>query len=153
MVLADENFASIVKAVEGGRVIYDNIRKYLIYLLSPTAGELLAMFAGVLLAGAPGLTSDKPGLFLPLLAVQLLSINLITDGPPALALGIEPKEPEAVRRPPRQHGRGDLAMGDWLLLLGIGLLAMIGTLGGLFNVFAHEPYQMRKTKCVPEPWP
>src|SRR5262249_41598195 len=88
MVLTDDNFASIVKAIEEGRGIYDNIQKYLIYLLSTNSGELLTMFAGVMLAGALGLVSADGGLFLPLLAAQLLWINLITDGPPALALGV-----------------------------------------------------------------
>ena len=97
MVLTDDNFASIVKAIEEGRGIYDNIRKYLIYLLSSNAGELLTMFAGVMFAGVLGLTSAEPGLFLPLLAAQLLWINLITDGPPALALGVDPEGP-------RRHG-------------------------------------------------
>ncbi|MEK7244824.1 MAG: HAD-IC family P-type ATPase, partial [Pseudomonadota bacterium] len=80
MVLTDDNFASIVKAVEEGRGIYDNIQKYLLYLLSTNSGELLTMFAGVMFAGALGLVPAEPGLFLPLLAAHLLWINLITDG-------------------------------------------------------------------------
>ena len=108
MVLTDDNFASIVKAIEEGRGIYDNIRKYLIYLLSSNAGELLTMFAGVMFAGVLGLTSAEPGLFLPLLAAQLLWINLITDGPPALALGIDPKDPDVMDRAPRSRGTGVL---------------------------------------------
>ena len=82
MVLTDDNFASIVKAIEEGRGVYDNIQKYLIYLLSTNSGELMTMFAGVMLAGWLGLVSVDIGLFLPLLAAQLLWINLITDGPP-----------------------------------------------------------------------
>ena len=108
MVLTDDNFASIVKAIEEGRGIYDNIRKYLVYLLSSNAGELLTMFAGVMFAGVLGLTSAEPGLFLPLLAAQLLWINLITDGPPALALGIDPKDPDVMQREPRSRGTGVL---------------------------------------------
>ena len=96
MVLTDDNFASIVKAIEEGRGIFDNIRKFLLYLLSSNAGELLTMFAGVMFAGLLGLTSVEAGLFLPLLAAQLLWINLVTDGPPALALGVD--------RGPRRHG-------------------------------------------------
>jgi Ca2+-transporting ATPase len=144
MVLTDDNFASIVKAIEEGRGIYDNIRKYLIYLLSSNAGELLTMFAGVMLAGVLGLASVESGLFLPLLAVQLLWINLITDGPPALALGIDPKDPDVMGREPRQRGKGVLTTEDWLRLAGIGLVMMVGTLlvldayypGGLFTLFA-----------------
>jgi P-type Ca2+ transporter type 2C len=144
MVLTDDNFASIVKAIEEGRGIYDNIRKYLIYLLSSNAGELLTMFAGVMFAGLLGLVSAEPGLFLPLLAAQLLWINLITDGPPALALGIDPKDPDVMERPPRGRGRGVLTAEDWWRLAAIGFVMMVGTIavldayypGGLFTLFA-----------------
>ena len=144
MVLTDDNFASIVKAIEEGRGIYDNIRKYLIYLLSSNAGELMTMFAGVMLAGLFGLASADAGLFLPLLAAQLLWINLITDGPPALALGIEPKDSDVMERYPRQRGTGVLTSDDWLRLAAIGAVMMVGTLavldayypGGLFSPFA-----------------
>ena len=145
MVLTDDNFASIVKAVEEGRGIFDNIRKYLIYLLSSNAGELLTMFAGVMLASLLGLISAEHGLFLPLLAAQLLWINLITDGPPALALGIEPKDSDVMERPPRAQGTGVIGTADWLRIGGVGLVMMIGTLavldayypGGLFTLFAR----------------
>jgi P-type Ca2+ transporter type 2C len=144
MVLTDDNFASIVKAIEEGRGIFDNIRKYLIYLLSSNAGELLTMFAGVMLAGMLGLTSVDAGLFLPLLAAQLLWINLVTDGPPALALGIDPREPDVMEREPRARGAGILTSDDWLRLGAIGSVMMVGTLavldayypGGLFTLFA-----------------
>jgi P-type Ca2+ transporter type 2C len=144
MVLTDDNFASIVKAIEEGRGIYDNIRKYLVYLLSSNAGELLTMFAGVTFAGVLGLVSAEPGLFLPLLAAQLLWINLITDGPPALALGIDPKDPDVMERPPRSRGTGVLTSEDWWRLGAVGLVMMTGTIavldayypGGLFTLFA-----------------
>ena len=144
MVLTDDNFASIVKAIEEGRGIYDNIQKYLLYLLSTNSGELLTMFAGVMLAGLLGLVPVEPGLFLPLLAAQLLWINLITDGPPALALGIDPKSRDVMKRPPRRHGAGILLKEDWIRLPCVGLLMMIGTVGvldayypgGLFTLFA-----------------
>jgi Ca2+-transporting ATPase len=144
MVLTDDNFASIVKAIEEGRGIYDNIRKYLIYLLSSNAGELLTMFAGVMLAGMLGLISADPGLFLPLLAAQLLWINLVTDGPPALALGIDPRDPDVMEREPRARGTGVLTSEDWIRLALIGAVMMVGTLfvldayypGGLITLFA-----------------
>jgi Ca2+-transporting ATPase len=144
MVLTDDNFASIVKAIEEGRGIFDNIRKYLIYLLSSNAGELLTMFAGVMLAGMLGLVSVEAGLFLPLLAAQLLWINLVTDGPPALALGVDPRDPNVMERKPRARGSGVLLTEDWLRLAGIGIVMMIGTLlvldayypGGMFTLFA-----------------
>ncbi|MFZ1884224.1 MAG: cation-translocating P-type ATPase [Rhodoplanes sp.] len=145
MVLTDDNFASIVRAVEEGRGVFDNIRKYLIYLLSSNSGELLTMFAGVMFAGLLGLVSAQQGLFLPLLAAQLLWINLITDGPPALALGIEPKEPDVMERPPRRQGAGMIGTADWLRIGGVGIVMMVGTLavldayypGGVFTLFAH----------------
>ena len=145
IVLTDDNFASIVDAIKEGRGIYDNIQKYLLYLLSTNAGELMTMFGGVMFAGVLGLVSAEPGLFLPVLAAQLLWINLITDGPPALALGVDPKDPDAMRRRPRKSGSGILLTEDWIRLACVGLLMMIGTLavldayypGGLFTLFAQ----------------
>ena len=144
MVLTDDNFASIVKAIEEGRGVYDNIQKYLIYLLSTNSGELMTMFAGVMLAGWLGLVSVDIGLFLPLLAAQLLWINLITDGPPALALGVDPKDPDVMKRMPRPRGSGVLLKEDWIRLACVGLLMMVGTIfvldayypGGLVTLFA-----------------
>ena len=104
MVLADDNFASIVAAVEEGRSIFSNIRKFLRYLLSSNIGEVMTMFFGVLLAGVIGLQDDGSGVVLPLLATQLLWINLVTDGAPALALGLDPADPEAMNKPPSSEG-------------------------------------------------
>ena len=87
MVLADDNFATIVAAMEEGRSIFSNIRKFLVFLLSSNIGEVLTMFFGVLLANFIGLKGDANGLALPLTATQILWINLVTDGAPALALG------------------------------------------------------------------
>ena len=139
MVLTDDNFASIVKAIEEGRGIYDNIRKYLIYLLSSNAGELLTMFAGVMFAGLLGLASAEAGLFLPLLAAQLLWINLITDGPPALALGIDPKDPDVMERPPRARGTGVLTAEDWWRLGIIGVVMMVGHDRGARRLLSRRP--------------
>lgn len=146
MVLTDDNFASIVKAIEEGRGIFDNIRKYLIYLLSSNAGELLTMFAGVMFAGLLGLASTSHGLFLPLLAAQLLWINLITDGPPALALGVDPKDADVMSRKPRRRGAGVIGTADWVRIAGVGAVMMVGTLavldayypGGMVTLFARE---------------
>jgi len=90
MVLTDDNYASIVSAVEEGRIIYSNIRKFVYYLLSCNMGEIMIIFLAML-AGLP----------LPLTAIQLLVLNLITDGAPALALGLERGEPDIMDRPPR----------------------------------------------------
>ena len=111
MVLADDNFASIVAAVEEGRAIFANIRKFLRYLLSSNIGEVMTMFFGVLLAGQIGLDVGGGAVVLPLLATQILWINLVTDGPPALALGVDPaddglmRSAAAPRRGARDHRR------------------------------------------------
>jgi Ca2+-transporting ATPase len=144
MVLTDDNFASIVKAIEEGRGVYDNIQKYLLYLLSTNSGELMTMFAGVMFAGWLGLVSVDVGLFLPLLAAQLLWINLVTDGPPALALGVDPKDRDVMKRAPRRHGSGILLNEDWFRLACVGGLMMVGTIfvldayypGGFVTLFA-----------------
>ena len=107
MVLADDNFATIVAAVEEGRAIFANIRKFLRYLLSSNIGEVMTMFFGVLLGTAhrPA-TPAADGLVLPLLATQILWINLVTDGPPALALGVDPADDGLMEQPPRPPGEG-----------------------------------------------
>jgi Ca2+-transporting ATPase len=93
MILADDNFASIVAAVEEGRSIFSNIRKFLRYLLASNIGEVLTMFFGVVLADRIGLKAERNAVVLPILATQLLWINLVTDGAPALALGVDPPDP------------------------------------------------------------
>src|SRR5262245_24871910 len=93
MILTDDNFASIVAAVEEGRAIFANIQKFLRYLLFSNIGEVLLMFGGVVLAGVIGLIPEPgQGIVVPLLATQILWINLLTDSGPALALGIEPSD-------------------------------------------------------------
>jgi P-type Ca2+ transporter type 2C len=95
MMLTDDNFASIVAAVEEGRAVFDNIKKYLMYLLSTNLGEIALM-----------LSTAVMGLPLPLSAVQILYVNLASDGLPALALAVDPAEPDLMRRPPRDPRRG-----------------------------------------------
>ena len=97
IVLTDDNFASVVAAVEEGRRIFANIRKFVFYLLSCNFSEVLTLFLAILI-----------GLPQPLLAVQILWINLVTDGLPALALGLEPQPPDVMRRPPRDPSEGVL---------------------------------------------
>jgi len=100
LVLADDNFATIVKAVEIGRWIYDNIKKYLAYLLQGNFVEIAVMtLASLIILPLIGIHGDDA---LPLLAVQLLYINLVTDGVPAIALGFSPPDPDLMKRPPRQ---------------------------------------------------
>ena len=95
MTLTDDNFASIVAAVEEGRAIFDNIKKYLMYLLSSNVGEI-ALMAGAMVLGLP----------IPLTAVQILYVNLATDGLPALALAVDPPAPDLMRRRPHTPGAG-----------------------------------------------
>jgi Ca2+-transporting ATPase len=111
MVLADDNFATIVAAVEEGRRIYDNIRRFVRYLLTTNSGEIWVMFLASLLA-----------LPVPLLPVQILWINLVTDGLPAVALGLEPAERDTMRRAPRPPTESILARGLWQQALWGGLL-------------------------------
>src|SRR5690606_32358893 len=97
IVLADDNFATIVAAVEEGRAIFSNIRKFLRYLLSSNIGEVMTMFFGVLASDLIGLTAGHGQVVvLPLLATQILWINLVTDGAPALALGLDPADPDTM---------------------------------------------------------
>ncbi|HEX5515260.1 MAG TPA: cation-translocating P-type ATPase [Gammaproteobacteria bacterium] len=130
MVLADDNFATIVAAVEEGRAIFANIRKFLRYLLSSNIGEVLTMFFGVLLAGSLGLVAagDDSGLVLPLLATQILWINLVTDGLPALALGVDPADPDVMDRPPRPPGEGVVTARMWRGVAFVGVVMAVGTL-------------------------
>jgi len=111
MVLLDDNFAAIVAAVEEGRVIYDNIRKFLKYLLTTNAGELWVMLLGPML-----------GMPLPLLPLQILWINLVTDGLPALALAVEPPERDVMRRRPRPQSESLLGDGMAWHIAWVGLL-------------------------------
>ncbi len=101
MILADDNFATIVSAIREGRGIFANIRKFLRFLLSSNIGEVLTMFFGVVLAGLLGLEDTGETIAVPLLATQILWINLLTDGAPALALGLDPSPDDVMRRPPR----------------------------------------------------
>ena len=117
MVLGDDNFATIVAAVEEGRGIYDNIRKFIRYLLSCNLGEVLTMFVAVLV-----------GLPLPLLAIQILWVNLVTDGLPAMALGVDKAEPGIMNRPPRAPGESIFARGLAKKILIRGTIIGLGTL-------------------------
>ena len=128
IVLADDNFASIVAAVEEGRAIFGNIRKFLRYLLSSNMGEVMTMFFGVLLARSMGLDVGGEAVVLPLLATQILWINLVTDGAPALALGLDPADPELMRRPPRPSEEGVITAQMWRGILFVGAVMAIGTL-------------------------
>ena len=111
MVLLDDNFATIVHAVREGRRIYDNIRKFIKYIMASNSGELWTLLL------APFL-----GLPIPLLPIHILWINLVTDGLPGLALTIEPSERDLMRRPPRPPNESVFAHGMWQHILWVGLL-------------------------------
>ena len=128
MVLTDDNFASIVAAVEEGRAIFSNIRKFLRYLLSSNLGEVMTMFFGVLLARVIGLRAAEGPFALPLLATQLLWINLVTDGAPALALGLDPADPDTMTRAPRPKDEGVITRRMWSGILFVGAVMAAGTL-------------------------
>jgi Ca2+-transporting ATPase len=129
IVLADDNFATIVAAVEEGRAIFSNIRKFLRYLLSSNIGEVMTMLFGVVLADFIGLTANEGGtLVLPLLATQILWINLVTDGAPALALGVDPAATDIMLRRPRPRGEGVITRSMWRGILLVGAVAAVGTL-------------------------
>ena len=131
IVLADDNFATIVAAVEEGRTIFANIRKFLRYLLSSNLGEVMTMFFGVLFAKPLGLQAEADVLVLPLLATQLLWINLLSDGAPALALGVDPAEEAVMHRPPRPKGEGVLTLRMWGGILLVGAATAAATLFAL----------------------
>jgi len=118
MVLADDNYATIVSAVREGRVIYANIRKAIHYLLSCNIGEIVAIFLGIAL-----------GLGAPLTPIQVLWINLVTDGLPALALGLEPAEPGVMQQRPRKPRESIFSGGLGVQMVWQGCLLGLLTLG------------------------
>ncbi|UQN08481.1 cation-translocating P-type ATPase [Deinococcus sp. QL22] len=131
MVLADDNFATIVAAVEEGRGIFDNIQKFLRYLLSSNIGEVMTMFFGVVFASLLGLVGEPGEVVLPLLATQILWINLATDGAPALALGLDLADPDVMTRPPRPKAQGVVTPQMWRGIIFVGVVVAAGTLGVL----------------------
>jgi Ca2+-transporting ATPase len=129
MILTDDNFASIVAAVEEGRAIFANIQRFLRFLLSSNTGEVLVMFVGVALAGVIGLGAEAgAAVAVPLLATQILWINLLTDAGPALALGVEPADHAVIRQRPRDPRTGVITPAMWWDIAFVGLVMGIGTL-------------------------
>ncbi len=130
MILADDNFATIVEAVREGRAILDNIRKFLRYLLSTNMGEVLTVFLGVVGAGVIGLhAGDANGVVvLPLLATQLLWINLVTDSGPALAMGVDPPTDDLMSRQPRHLDERVIDARMWSGVIQTGVVIAVVTL-------------------------
>ncbi|NCC35655.1 MAG: hypothetical protein EOM24_27130, partial [Chloroflexia bacterium] len=137
MILTDDNFATIVVVVGEGRSIVANIQKFLRFLLSSNIGEVLTMFGGVMLADRLGLTaSGDSAIIAPLLAIHVLWINLVTDGAPALALGLDPADPAVMQQQPRAQGSGIITRTMWF---GIGLVGVIMAVGTLLVLDASLP--------------
>lgn len=132
MILADDNFASIVRAVEEGRRIYDNIQKYLAYLLRGNIGEVMVITSSIFI-----------GLPLPLVAIQILWVNLVTDGLPALALGVDPIEEGVMQRPPRKP-EDSVFKGTLLFMIVLPILLTILTLF-LFDLFMPQGLEKART--------
>ena len=121
MVLTDDNFASIEKAVEEGRGIYSNIKKTVLFLLSSNIAEVLVMFLLIII-----------GLPAPLIAIHLLWVNLVTDSLPAIALGMQPKDPDVMSLKPRDPNEGIFANGGLLITFGYGAILTIGVIIAYF---------------------
>jgi calcium-translocating P-type ATPase len=131
MILADDNFATIISAIREGRGIFANIRKFLRFLLSSNVGEVLTMFLGVLLAAGLGLHDTGEAVAVPLLATQILWINLLTDTAPALAMGVDPPPDDVMRHPPRRLTDRVLDREMWIGILWVGLVMAVVTLVAL----------------------
>jgi len=131
MILADDNFATIVAAVREGRGIFANIRTFLRFLLSSNVGEVLTMLLGVVLAGVIGLDETGEAVATPLLATQILWINLLTDSAPALALGVDPPPEDVMRRSPRRAGDDVIDREMWIGIFWVGLVMAVATLVAL----------------------
>lgn len=157
MVLTDDNFASIEKAVEEGRGIYANIKKTILFLLSSNIGEVVCMFV----AAAIGLPS-------PLIAIHLLWVNLITDSLPAVALGADKKPDDIMSDKPRDAKESLFAHGGYLMTFGYGILIGVATLlaflvnawqAGKFSPRTSPlsttsiPRKERSNSKPPRPWP
>lgn len=128
MVISDDNFASIVNAIEEGRGIYDNITKFVCYLASSNIAEIIVVFMGMLV----GFTDFEGNPFVPLSAVQILWINLASDGLPAIALGVDPIDPKAMERSPRKPSDPIISRKRAFHLLLISFVIALGTLAACY---------------------
>ncbi|KAB7786468.1 cation-translocating P-type ATPase [Bifidobacterium cebidarum] len=149
MILADDNFSTIVAAVREGRVIFDNIRKFLRYLLSSNVGEVFTVFLGVVLAGFLGIRQPETvGVTVPLLATQLLWINLLTDAAPALAMGVDPQTEDVMGRKPRKVTDRVIDASMWGDIIYIGIIMAIVTLIGMDMHLAGGLFTDRSVEAI-----
>ncbi len=137
LVLTDDNFATIVEAVRQGRIIFDNIKKFILFLLSCNISEVGTVFLAMML-----------GFPLPLFPVQILWINLVTDGLPALALGVDPADPRIMERPPRPREEGILSPTRQKQILWQGLLLTSGALASFLISYAWLNQSLRTAQTV-----
>ncbi|MGZ4134099.1 MAG: calcium-translocating P-type ATPase, SERCA-type [Tumebacillaceae bacterium] len=137
LILSDDNFATIVAAIEEGRSIYDNIRKFVRYLLASNVGEIVTMFLAMILA-----------LPLPLVPIQILWVNLVTDGLPAIALGVDPAEKGIMTKPPRNVRESIFARGLGFKILSRGVLIGLVTLGVFWLSMQMEPDNLIKAQSM-----
>lgn len=137
LVLADDNFATIVAAIEEGRKIYDNIRKFIRYLLSSNIGEILTIFLGIVF-----------GFPLPLLPIQILWVNLVTDGLPALALGVDPGDDDVMERPPRDPRESIFSRGLQTKIFIQGILIGLSTLGAFVLGYYWEGGSLAEARTM-----
>ncbi len=137
LILADDNFATIVSAIEEGRNIYENIRKFISYLLASNVGEILIMFLAML-ASLP----------LPLVPIQILWVNLVTDGLPAMALGVDPAEENTMARPPRNNRESIFARGVGWKIVTRGLLIGLCSLAAFWITYMETPENLVRAQTV-----
>ncbi|UOF89191.1 calcium-translocating P-type ATPase, SERCA-type [Fodinisporobacter ferrooxydans] len=137
LILSDDNFATIVAAIEEGRGIYDNIRKFVRYLLSSNVGEIITMFVATLF-----------GFPLPLLPIQILCVNLVTDGLPAIALGVDPAEKDIMQRKPRNVKESIFARGVGTKIITRGIFIGICTLSVFWLTWHNDPSQLQKAQTM-----
>ena len=143
MILTDDNFASIVAAIEEGRGIFGNIKKYLMYLLSSNIGEILLMAGAILFGPLIGLPYGA----IPLIAVQILFVNLVTDGLPAIALSVDPAEPDIMEQKPRPRGQGIFTKPVLILMVIGGVWSMLVNLG-IFTWALDVGKSMIEAQCL-----
>ncbi|MCK5629918.1 MAG: HAD-IC family P-type ATPase, partial [Nanoarchaeota archaeon] len=140
MILTDDNFASIVNAVEEGRGIYDNIKKFVNYLLSSNFGEVLILLIAMLI----GFSGPGGEFVLPLIAIQILWMNIVTDGLPALALGVDPPDPLIMERKPRDPKSYIISKAMVWNILIIGIMMTVGVLY-LFSYHLKTSVELART--------
>lgn len=137
MILLDDNFATIVAAIKEGRMIYDNIRKFIRYLLACNFSEILVMAIAAIFA-----------MPVPLIPIQILWVNLVTDGLPALALGVDPPDDDIMQRPPRKSNESIFSRGLGGHILLSGLLISMGTLAAFILTLATSHGDLAKARTV-----